>query len=105
MVAEAKGQLVGFVTIDPGTLDLDQLVVAPEAWGTGIAATLIAEAKRLSPQGIDLHVNKDNERAIRFYQKQGFAISGEAMNWRSGAPVYKMSWRPERLRPPTADRP
>jgi putative acetyltransferase len=103
MVAEAKGQLVGFVTIDPGTLDLDQLVVAPEAWGTGIAATLIAEAKRLSPQGIHLHVNKDNERAIRFYQKQGFAITGEAMNWRSGAPVHKMSWRPERLAPRSAD--
>jgi putative acetyltransferase len=44
--------------------------------------------------GLDLHVNKDNARAIRFYEKHGFVVSGEALNWRSGAPVHKMSWRP-----------
>ena len=43
-------RLVGFVTVDPRTFDLDQIVVAPEAWGSGIASALIAEAKRLSPQ-------------------------------------------------------
>jgi putative acetyltransferase len=93
-VAETEGKMVGFVTVDPKTFDLDQIVVAPEAWGGGIAQALIAEAKRLSPNGLDLHVNKDNFRAIAFYQKHGFVISGEALNWRSGAPVHKMSWRP-----------
>jgi putative acetyltransferase len=93
-VAQARGRMVGFVTVDPATFDLDQMVVAPEAWGTGIATALMAEAKRISPQGLDVHVNKDNARAIGFYQKHGFAISGEAINWRSGAPVHKMSWRP-----------
>ena len=94
MVAESDGKLVGFVTVDQRTCDLDQMVVAPEAWGSGLAAALIAEAKRLSPDGLDLHVNTDNERAIRFYEKHGFAISGAAINWRSGAPVHRMSWRP-----------
>jgi putative acetyltransferase len=96
-VAEAVGgPLIGFVTVDPATLDLDQIVVAPEAWGMGVASALLAQAKQISPAGLDLHVNKDNARAIRFYEKQGFAISGEAINWRSGAPVHKMSWRPQR---------
>jgi putative acetyltransferase len=93
-VAEADGGMVGFVTVDPRTLDLDQIVVAPEAWGTGVADALIAQAKRISPAGLDLHVNVDNPRAIRFYEKHGFVISGEALNWRSGTPVHKMSWRP-----------
>src|SRR5215475_7008590 len=93
-VAEAGGKMLGFVTVDPRTFDIDQTVVAPEAWGLGVAAALIAEAKRISPAGLDLHVNKDNARAIRFYEKQGFVVSGEALNWRSGAPVHKMSWRP-----------
>jgi len=93
-VAEARGNMVGFVTADPRTFDLDQLVVAPEAWGSDVATALIAEAKRISPLGLDLHVNTDNDRAIRFYEKHGFAISGEALNWRSGKPVHKMSWRP-----------
>jgi putative acetyltransferase len=93
-VAEASGQMIGFVTVDPRSLDLDQIVVASEAWGSGVASALLAEAKRISPKGLDLHVNKDNARAIRFYEKEGFAVCGEAMNWRSGAPVHKMSWRP-----------
>jgi putative acetyltransferase len=92
-IAEAAGAMVGFVTVDPVSFDLDQLVVAPEAWGIGVASALIDEAKRISPDGLDLHVNTDNGRAIRFYEKHGFAISGEAINWRSGAPVHKMSWR------------
>jgi putative acetyltransferase len=94
-VAEANGKMLGFVTVDPATFDLDQLVVAPEAWGIGVAAALVADAKRISPDGIDLHVNTDNARAIRFYEREGFVISGEALNWRSGAPVHKMSWRPK----------
>ena len=93
-VAEANGKMLGFVTVDPCTFDIDQTVVAPEAWGMGIAAALLDEAKRISPAGLDLHVNNDNARAIRFYKKHGFVISGEALNWRSGAPVHKMSWRP-----------
>jgi putative acetyltransferase len=93
-VAESNGEIVGFVTVDPVSFDLDQIVVAPEAWGIGVGAALMDEAKRISPAGLDLHVNKDNERAIRFYGKHGFSITGEAINWRSGAPVHKMSWRP-----------
>ena len=93
-VAEAAGKMLGFVTVDPSTFDLDQIVVAPETWGMGVATALMAEAKRISPAGLDLHVNTDNARAISFYEKHGFVISGEAINWRSGAPVHKMSWRP-----------
>jgi putative acetyltransferase len=93
-VAERAGGLVGFVTVDPRTRYLDQIVAAPEAWGSDVAGALIAEAKRLSPGGLDLAVNADNARAIRFYEKQGFATTGEDVNPLSGAPVRKMSWRP-----------
>jgi putative acetyltransferase len=92
-VAMAGEAMAGFVTVEPRTSYLDQLVVAPEAWGSGAAAALVDAAKRASPSGLDLHVNCDNPRAIRFYQKHGFAISGEETNPRSGAPVYRMSWR------------
>jgi putative acetyltransferase len=94
VVAEADAEMVGFVTVDPVTLELDQIVVARQAWGSGVALALLAEAKRISPRGLDLYVNKDNLRAVRFYEKHGFCISGEALNWRSGSPVHKMSWRP-----------
>ena len=94
ILAEVSDEMVGFVTVDPRTRYLDQIVVAPEAWGSKIAAALLAEAKRLSPTGLDLQVNADNARAIRFYQKQGFVITGHSANPRSGAPVHIMTWRP-----------
>ncbi len=86
--------MIGFVTVDPRTRYLDQLVVAPEHWRAGVGAALIAEAKRISPAGLDLDVNTDNARAIGFYLKQGFAISGAGKNPISGKPVHRMSWRP-----------
>jgi putative acetyltransferase len=94
MVAESAGRLIGFVTVDPATRYVDQIVVAPETWGSGLGAALIAETKRLSPAGLELTVNADNARAIRFYEKQGFVITGDDVNAISGAPVRKMSWRP-----------
>lgn len=86
--------MIGFVTVDPRTRYLDQLVVAPERWGTGIGAALIEQAKKLSPSGLDLDVNIDNERAIRFYRKERFAIGGAGINPSSKRPVYRMNWRP-----------
>ena len=91
--AERDGALLGFVTIDAKGY-LDQIVVAPEAWGTPLATALLDEAKRLSPKEVVLHVNTDNTRAIKFYEKHGFAVSGEEKNPRSGAPIYRMTWRP-----------
>jgi putative acetyltransferase len=94
VMAESGGALAGFVTIDPKTMYLDQIVVAPEHWGGDIARTLLDEAKRLSPRGIELLVNKDNARAIRFYEKHKFVYSGEDKNPGSGKPVNRMAWRP-----------
>jgi len=93
-VAMVDAAMAGFVTVDPRTGYLDQLVVAPEAWGTGAAPALIAVAKEQAPTGLVLHVNRDNVRAVRFYQKHGFVIAAEETNPRSGAPIYRMSWRP-----------
>jgi putative acetyltransferase len=94
VVAEASEKMVGFVTVECDTLYLDQLVVAPENWGVGVATKLIAEAKRLSPHGLNLDVNTDNARAVAFYAKEGFVITGDGFNAFSGRPVHHMSWRP-----------
>ena len=55
-------------------------MVAPDHWGSALATTLVDEAKRLSPDGITLMVNTDNARAIRFYERNGFAHAGEDVN-------------------------
>jgi len=92
MVAEQAGALVGFVTIDASGY-LDQLVVAPDHWGSELGNALVNEAKRLSPDRITLLVNTDNIRAIRFYERNGFAHAGEDVNPTSGRPVLRMEWK------------
>ena len=94
VIAEADGVMIGFVTVDPRTYYLDQIVVAPEYWRSGVGAALIAEAKLMSPAGLDLDVNIDNVRAIGFYRRLGFLIAGVGKNPISGKPVHRMSWRP-----------
>jgi putative acetyltransferase len=94
-IAEAADEMIGFVTVDSHTGYLDQIVVAPEHWRSGIGAMLIGTAKRISPSGLHLDVNTDNARAIRFYEKHGFVTSGAGINPISGRPVHRMRWRPQ----------
>jgi putative acetyltransferase len=94
VIAELAGAMIGFVTVEPRTFYLDQIVVAPECWGSGVGGALVAEAQRRSPKGLDLDVNTDNPRAIAFYRKCGFVIGGAGKNPYSGKPVHRMSWRP-----------
>lgn len=90
-------QLAGFVVVSPRTGYLDQIVVAPEAQRLGVGKALIGAAKQIGHQGLYLHVNKDNTRALDFYKANGFVVAGEDVNRRSGAPVYMMTWRPVAL--------
>jgi putative acetyltransferase len=97
VIAETKGDaaMIGFVTVDPLSRYLDQLVVAPEFWRSGVGTALVVEAKRISPAGLALDVNTDNARAISFYERSGFVITGGGVNAFSGRPVHRMSWRPQ----------
>ena len=85
--------MIGFVTIDPSGY-LDQLVVGPDHWGSDLGNTLMAEAKRLSPDGVTLKVNADNFRAIRFYERNGFVHAGADVNPASKRLILKMAWKP-----------
>ena len=58
----------------------------------GIRGQFLAH-KNLGAEGVSLLVNKDNARAIRFYERHGFSVGGEGVSM-SGRPIYKMSWRP-----------
>jgi putative acetyltransferase len=90
---DANEKPAGFVTIDPRTGALDQLCVAPAERGSGLAITLIDEAKRRSPGLIDLEVNEANPRARRFYEREGFAVVGRGVSPHSGLPTLMMRWR------------
>jgi len=89
---DAEGQSAGFATIDTRNGHLDQLCVAPSVRGGGLAGTLLAEAKRRAPRRVELHVNVDNPRACRFYQREGFRIVGHGVSAMSQLPVRHLLW-------------
>ena len=47
MLADIDGALAGFVTVDPKTTYLDQIVVAPEHWGSDVALALLIHESSL----------------------------------------------------------
>ena len=94
-VAEVSQALAGFITVDAATHYIDQLAVDPAHQGAGLAALLLARARAASPRRLTLFVNKENARALRFYEREGFSRTGEGVNAQSGRAYWEMEWRSE----------
>ncbi|MFQ3319457.1 MAG: ribosomal protein S18 acetylase RimI-like enzyme [Natronomonas sp.] len=89
-LAEADGETVGYVFVLPERLSflwdaavINELYVAPEYRGTGVADALIdaaivlARDQQLPLDRLLLDVDPDNERAYAFYERHGFEPWGE----------------------------
>jgi GNAT superfamily N-acetyltransferase len=89
-VAEHKGEIVGHVgflpadhtfapTGDPRLAHFRQLFVVRAHWGTGLATRLhslaIAEARARGFTGMRLFTPAAQERARRFYEREGWALA------------------------------
>ena len=88
--------LFRFINFHPGTGYIDQIATGRAWQGKGVAVALLNAAKAACPGGLILKVNQDNPRAIRFYQREGFAISGEGVSETSGLKLWQMEWRASR---------
>jgi GNAT superfamily N-acetyltransferase len=69
-VADHNGRVVAMMVVAPG--HLDQLYVAPDRLGDGIGRRLVELAKERSPGGLSLWTFQVNDRARRFYERNGF---------------------------------
>ena len=91
-VAQDVDGIAGFTLFDAASGVMDQLCIAPRAQGRGATRALMAALKADSPR-IALTVNRDNARALRYYEREGFRVTGESVNPRSGLPILAMEWR------------
>ncbi|MGH3642392.1 MAG: GNAT family N-acetyltransferase [Mycobacterium sp.] len=61
-------------------VELSKMYVVPDGHGAGVSAALMTAAldaaRTLAAACVWLGVNQENQRAQRFYVKQGFAVSG-----------------------------
>jgi ribosomal protein S18 acetylase RimI-like enzyme len=83
-VAEIEDSLIGFIRLrkyTKGILELDKFYVSSDYHGQGVAKKLFeAGLEWARTQGFHtmrLVVWKENSRAVRFYQKNGFVVCGQ----------------------------
>ncbi|WP_223205927.1 GNAT family N-acetyltransferase [Streptomyces xanthii] len=94
VAVEEDGAVTGLLVLDGG--ELDQLYVDPDRQGRGLGGRLLALAKELRPDGLDLWTFQVNARARAFYERHGFV----ATEWTDGArneerePDVRYTWRP-----------
>jgi GNAT superfamily N-acetyltransferase len=81
LLAVAPDGLIGFASAGPGRdndvdieLELKALYVRAAWWGTGVGYLLLTEA--VGDRAAYLWVLAGNDRAIRFYERQGFRLDG-----------------------------
>lgn len=74
---------------EKGKASLHQLYVRPQTQLQGIGTMLLAEVEMAFPDvsAIRLEVIERNERAVRFYERKGYARIGRNDDW--GGPDYK----------------
>ena len=79
-VAEHQARLIGFVSAGPPRdlpnfdIELFALYVRAAWWGTGVGHALFVSA--VADRTACVWVLEGNDRAIRFYERQGFAFDG-----------------------------
>ena len=75
------GELAGFycLTIDEfwDTAELDSLFVLPQYRNQGIGTHILQEVKDTIPFPISLYVFRENQGAVRLYERMGFQITKE----------------------------
>ena len=76
-VADDGGRLAAMLAIDIPKLYLDMLFVAPEHQGRSIGRQLLAFTRTLLPDEIWLRCVRENEKAWRWYEREGFVFERE----------------------------
>jgi ribosomal protein S18 acetylase RimI-like enzyme len=77
-VADDRGKLAAMLAISFPTMYLDMLFVAPEYQGRSIGRQLLAFTRVLLPDEICLRCVRENEKAWRWYEREGFVFEREA---------------------------
>jgi len=84
-VADDGGRLAAMLAINIPKLYLDMLFVAPEHQGRSIGRQLLAFTRTLLPDDIWLRCVRGNEKAWRWYEREGFVHEREALEPAMGA--------------------
>jgi len=92
-VIEHQGTIAGYLALKGSYVD--RLYIDPGSQALGLGTALIEHARRLQPEGLELHTHQQNVTACAFYERLGFvAVRYGVSPPPESAPDVEYHWRP-----------
>jgi len=92
-VADDNGALAAMLALHLPDRYLDQLFVAPAYQGRSLGRQLLAFTRQLLPDEIWLRCVRENEKAWRWYEREGFVFEKEQLEPMNGRVMKYYRWR------------
>jgi ribosomal protein S18 acetylase RimI-like enzyme len=92
-VADDNGVLAAMLALQLPRLYLDQLFVAPEYQGHGLGKRLLAFTRQHLPHEIHLRCVRENDKAWRWYEREGFVYEKEQVEPMTGFVMKYYRWQ------------
>jgi GNAT superfamily N-acetyltransferase len=92
-VADDRGTLAAMLALHLPKLYLDQLFVAPEYQGRNLGGKLLAFTRAQLPDEIYLRCVRENEKAWRWYEREGFVFEKEVVEPMTGFVMKYYRWK------------
>jgi ribosomal protein S18 acetylase RimI-like enzyme len=94
-VADDDGAIAAMLALHLPKRYLDQLFVAPEYQGRGLGRRLLAFTRTHLPDEIELRCVRENTRAWRWYEREGFVFEKQAVEPMTGFVMKYYRWTKE----------
>jgi ribosomal protein S18 acetylase RimI-like enzyme len=94
-VADDDGTLAAMLALHLPDRYLDQLFVAPEYQGNNVGRMLLAFTRKHLPDQIWLRCVRENEKAWRWYEREGFVFEKEQVEPMTGFVMKYYRWKKE----------
>ncbi|MGH6737867.1 MAG: GNAT family N-acetyltransferase [Bradyrhizobium sp.] len=92
-VADDHGAIAAMLAVHLQKLYLDQLFVAPEYQGRSLGRKLLAFTRTQLPDEIHLRCARENEKAWRWYEREGFVFEKEEVEPMNGLMMKYYRWK------------
>jgi GNAT superfamily N-acetyltransferase len=92
-LADDDGRLAAMLAVNMPKLYLDQLMIAPQYQGRSLGRRLLGFTRELLPDEICLRCARGNEKAWRWYEREGFALEKEEVDPLHGRMMKYYRWK------------
>ena len=94
-VADDGGRIAAMLALHLPDRYLDQLFVAPEYQGKGLGRRLLGFTREHLPDEIWLRCVRENDKAWRWYEREGFVFESEDISPITGHTMKCYRWKKE----------